>query len=307
MDLLERYLAEVRRNLPARDADDIVAELRDVLTARAEDQEEATGNVDWEGLLRDFGHPLVVAARYRKHQWLIGPEMYPFYLHFLKIITGIVLAVVTGIAIVKGMLWDHDVGQAIVAYLGSLWWSAASAVGSVTIVFALIERFGGCFGQGLPEVEAARASRDREQAAEHLRIGLRSRRWRAVPAVVVRNRADAAMGHDSFRIVAAPDLAAAFLAGCGAADRAADLQPDPLAQAALDGGALDARRNQRSQRACDRDLRLSCRAVADGGVDRRQPVRGRGDFRRRSTSPSGSAWSSPSSSSPSTWPPSCGA
>ena len=59
MDLLERYLAEIRRNLPARDADDIVAELRDVLTARAEEQEETTGKVDWEGLLRDFGHPLV--------------------------------------------------------------------------------------------------------------------------------------------------------------------------------------------------------------------------------------------------------
>jgi hypothetical protein len=36
MDLLERYLAEVRRNLPPRDADDIVAELRDLLLAKAE-------------------------------------------------------------------------------------------------------------------------------------------------------------------------------------------------------------------------------------------------------------------------------
>src|SRR3569623_712368 len=166
MDLLERYLAEIRRNLPAREADEIVAELRDVLPARAEEQEETTGKVDWEGLLRDFGHPLVVAARYRKHQWLIGPEMYPFYLHFLKIITGIVLAVVTGIAIVRGMLWDHDVGQAIVAYLGSLWWSAASAVGSVTLEFALIERFGGASAKQcrtwkpleLPEIESTQPS-----------------------------------------------------------------------------------------------------------------------------------------------------
>lgn len=143
MDLLDRYLAEVRRNLPARDADDIVAELRDLLLARAEEQQEMTGTTDWNGLLRDFGHPLVIAARYRKQQWLISPDLYPFYLHFLKIIVTIVIAVVTGLALVRGMLWRTDPGQEIVAYLGSLWWSAASSVGAVTIVFALLDRFGG--------------------------------------------------------------------------------------------------------------------------------------------------------------------
>ncbi|HEV8407556.1 MAG TPA: hypothetical protein VGQ34_06435 [Sphingomicrobium sp.] len=143
MDLLERYLAEVRRNLPARDADDIAAELRDVLLERAEEQEEATGKIDWSSLLQEFGHPLVVAGRYRRQQWLIGPELYPFYLHFLKVIVTIVAAVMTGIAIVRGMLWGTDAGQIVASYLGSLWWAIASSVGSVTIVFAIIERFGG--------------------------------------------------------------------------------------------------------------------------------------------------------------------
>jgi hypothetical protein len=166
MDLLERYLAEVRRNLPRRDADDIVAELRDLLLARAEEQEEAAGTVDWNALLRGFGHPLVIAARYRRHQWLIGPELYPFYLHFLKIIVTIVIAVTAGFALVKGALWAADPGQAIAGFLGSLWWGAASAIGSVTIVFALIERFGGTslkhVGRwkpiDLPELNAAQPS-----------------------------------------------------------------------------------------------------------------------------------------------------
>jgi len=143
MDLLERYLAEVRRNLPSREADDIIAELRDVLLERAEEQEEATGKVDWNSLLQEFGHPLVIAVRYRKQQWLIGPELYPFYLHFLKVIVTIVAAVTTGIAIVRGMLWGTDAGQIATSYLGSLWWGIASAIGSVTIVFAILERFGG--------------------------------------------------------------------------------------------------------------------------------------------------------------------
>lgn len=141
MDLLERYLADVRRNLPAREADDIIAELRDLLLARAEEQEEKTGSVDWTALLQDFGHPLVIAARYRKQQWLIGPELYPFYLHFLKAIVGIVLIVVTALAVIRGLLWSDSVGQAIIGWMGTLWWSAASAVGWVTILFVIIERF----------------------------------------------------------------------------------------------------------------------------------------------------------------------
>lgn len=143
MDLLERYLAEVRRNLPSKEADDITAELRDALLERAEEREATAGKVDWTSLLQEFGHPLVVAARYRKQQWLVGPELYPFYLEFLKVIVTIVLAVTTGLAIVRGMLWGTDAGQIATNYLGSLWWGTASAIGSVTIVFALVERFGG--------------------------------------------------------------------------------------------------------------------------------------------------------------------
>jgi hypothetical protein len=204
MDLLERYLAEVRRNLPAHDADDIVAELRDVLMARAEDQEETTGKADWDSLLREFGHPLVVAARYRRQQWLIGPELYPFYLHGLKIIVGIVLAVVTAIAIVRGMLWDHDVGQAIASYLGSLWWSAAASVGSVTIVFALVERFAGSSAKllsrwkprELPEVE----SRQPSIYESVLEIGggvLFLLWWLGIVPTPQ-------FGHEGFRLIAAP-------------------------------------------------------------------------------------------------------
>ena len=39
MDLIERYLAAISRNLPAKQAGDITAELRDVLLSRVEDRE----------------------------------------------------------------------------------------------------------------------------------------------------------------------------------------------------------------------------------------------------------------------------
>ena len=143
MDLLDRYLAAVRRNLPADEAADITEELRDVLLARAEEREAASGNADWSSLLKEFGHPLVVAARYRKHQWLIGPELYPFYVHFMKVIALIVVVATVAVATIKAALGGGAIGVLVPGLLGSLWWAAVASVGSVTILFALIERYGG--------------------------------------------------------------------------------------------------------------------------------------------------------------------
>ena len=69
MDLVDRYLASIRRNLPAAKADDIAAELADELQSRREDREAKLGRAlseaEASAMLREFGHPLVVAARYR--------------------------------------------------------------------------------------------------------------------------------------------------------------------------------------------------------------------------------------------------
>ena len=43
MDLIERYLAAVRRNLPADKATDVTAELREDLLSRIEEREESLG------------------------------------------------------------------------------------------------------------------------------------------------------------------------------------------------------------------------------------------------------------------------
>ena len=43
MDLIERYLNAIRWNLSGDKADDIIAELRDVIASRIEDREEMLG------------------------------------------------------------------------------------------------------------------------------------------------------------------------------------------------------------------------------------------------------------------------
>ena len=144
MDLIERYLSAVRMLLPAGQRDDIAAELRDVLMNRREEKAAELGRPltrpEDEALLKDFGNPLAVAARYGRQQYLIGPELYPVYLLVLKIVLAVIAgsALITGV--VNGVLAHGDPGPAIVAALGVAWTGSFAAVGSVTVVFAILER-----------------------------------------------------------------------------------------------------------------------------------------------------------------------
>lgn len=147
MDLTERYLAAIRRDLPPAKADDIVAELRDDLLTCVETREEALGRAldkpELEQVLRDFGRPIVVAARYRDHQYLIGPETFPFYVAGLKVgalIVGIVVAVLAGVELAFG---PRDPWQAAAQIVSTLFNMLVTAFGIVTLIFALIERRGG--------------------------------------------------------------------------------------------------------------------------------------------------------------------
>jgi len=144
MNLLERYLGALRWALPKAKADDILAELHDVLTMRVEDREEELGrsltDEEMSALLKDFGHPLVVASRYRPQQWLIGPDVFPFYAFVLRIVLAIVICIQIVIMSAR-YLFGGGVGAQIFGQaLGGTWMSVLTSVGVVTLVFAVLER-----------------------------------------------------------------------------------------------------------------------------------------------------------------------
>ena len=70
MTLLERYLQAVRFFLPSRQQDDIVRELSENLALRDGGSSETLGRQLTEDeqadILRRHGHPMLVAARYRR-------------------------------------------------------------------------------------------------------------------------------------------------------------------------------------------------------------------------------------------------
>jgi hypothetical protein len=106
MDLVERYLLNVRTYLPRQGKDDLVTELGGNIRAQVEDREAALGRPlseeEQSAVLRAHGRPLLVAGHYRSDgrrlvlgREVIGPALFPFFrisLLAAGAITGLVLA-----------------------------------------------------------------------------------------------------------------------------------------------------------------------------------------------------------------------
>src|ERR1700730_16369564 len=108
MQIVDRYLQSVKTCLPAVQADDIIKELSENISAQIEDKESglkrSLTEAEVEAILKQHGHPLLVASRYRQEQrsvsfgkQIIGPALFPFYIRVLKFnlgLTSVVLLVI---------------------------------------------------------------------------------------------------------------------------------------------------------------------------------------------------------------------
>jgi hypothetical protein len=150
-DLIDRYLYAVRRYLPAYHQDDLVAELSANLHAEMDDKQAELGRALTEDeqveVVRRHGHPILVAARYQPQRWLIGPEVFPFYVFTIKRVLPWVIGIwllvtaataffgASGAPIVQRM----DAGQIITGLLGAIF----QFVAWITAGFAVLEYFKG--------------------------------------------------------------------------------------------------------------------------------------------------------------------
>jgi hypothetical protein len=89
VNLLERYLQAIKPLLPRKAQDDILRELSENIRCQMEEKEAELGRplteTEQEEAIKQHGHPVVVAARYRRPQYLIGPTVFPFYWLTLRI------------------------------------------------------------------------------------------------------------------------------------------------------------------------------------------------------------------------------
>lgn len=96
-DLIERYLQAVRFFLPKKQRHDVSRELREDLESRIEDREDelnrALSEEELSRLLRDTGHPMLLALGYQEERSLISARTFPLYWFSLKALL-VILAIV---------------------------------------------------------------------------------------------------------------------------------------------------------------------------------------------------------------------
>jgi len=144
MTIVEDYLRIVALLLPKAQREDIVAELRDtVLTrieARESDLDRPLTETETEALLREVGHPLVVAARYRGGaQQVVGPTLYPYWAFGVKIAVTIQLTLSALVFLVHA-LSGGDVATAFGHAFYSAFDGVITVVGFATLAVWFIER-----------------------------------------------------------------------------------------------------------------------------------------------------------------------
>jgi hypothetical protein len=142
MELLDRYLQAVKKHLPWKRQDDILAELRANLEAQLEDKEAALGRPltqgEAEDWLRQIGPPMRVAARYQPQQYLIGSSFFPTYWFVLRLAfmwSMIIYAIVNAVLIATQTPNGNAILEAVLRVPGILMTVAAW----VTLIFAVIE------------------------------------------------------------------------------------------------------------------------------------------------------------------------
>jgi len=144
MTIVEDYLRIVALLLPKAQRDDIVAELRDTILTRIEARESELGRAlteaETEALLREVGHPLVVAARYRGGaQQVVGPTLYPYWAFAVKIAVTIQLAL-SALVFVAHTVDGGDVATAFGHAFHSAFDGIITVVGFATLAVWFIER-----------------------------------------------------------------------------------------------------------------------------------------------------------------------
>jgi hypothetical protein len=145
VELLDRYLYEVRRHLPAAQQDDIIAEISDAIQSQFEDRERQLGRQltasEEAAIVKAFGHPKIVASRYQPAQYLIGPEIYPFYWYTLRIALAAALALELLGALIAALLKPAPL-PALLNNITVMWPTIFLVLGVVTCIFVALERTG---------------------------------------------------------------------------------------------------------------------------------------------------------------------
>ncbi|MCO5190309.1 MAG: permease prefix domain 1-containing protein [Anaerolineae bacterium] len=145
-EMIERYVHEVGRQLPRKGRSDIERELRSLLQD-AVDERAGDGQPTEQTatkVLLDFGPPEQMAAQYHATQYVIGPQLYPFYRFVATIVLSVMAVLYLVLMILTLVTGDSaDTASVIWNFLLEFAQAAVISLGVITLIFAGIERVWG--------------------------------------------------------------------------------------------------------------------------------------------------------------------
>ena len=142
MNLLDRYLLAVKKYLPWKRQDDVLAELKANLESQLEEKESDLGRTltsdemqDW---VKHLGPPMVMAARYQPQHYLIGPTIFPMYWWVMRLALLWCLVIYSVVKAVE-IITNSPSGSAVLKAVLGAPWSLLVTAAWVTAIFAAIE------------------------------------------------------------------------------------------------------------------------------------------------------------------------
>jgi hypothetical protein len=90
-------------------------------------------------ILKAYGHPVVIAARYSSHDYLIGPGYYPWFWHVQRLAIGLTIAITFGFVAIRALGSDVPFAAAWKGFGGAIQ-AALICFGVVTALFVAAER-----------------------------------------------------------------------------------------------------------------------------------------------------------------------
>lgn len=145
MQWIDRYIYAVTRELPEAQREDIKKELRGLIEDMLDERTKGAHRTekDVESVLLELGNPRELADKYREHKrYLIGPEVFPFYLSVLKVVFMGVSIAMTVLFIIQMVSAPDQIGKNLIGVLGAYVGACFQGFTWVTIVFAAIDYFG---------------------------------------------------------------------------------------------------------------------------------------------------------------------
>jgi hypothetical protein len=140
--IVDRYVHAVRCLLPRNQRDDIASELRAILQSQLDDEEtlrqRPLSDDEVREILREYGHPRKVASGYGSRRYLIGPEVFPYYVMGVKFVLGLMGVITLFMVLLTAFMSENRFVADVADTLGTMVVVGIVNLAIVTFVFASV-------------------------------------------------------------------------------------------------------------------------------------------------------------------------